>query len=121
MKILILNSQFKVKNYWRNSGGTLRQKENSINSSNSSRKSVSNGSSNSKSNRVIRVFMILRVLRVLRVIRVLMVLMILRVLRVLRVKSPKDQLLAICIQFSKRKTKYNGRNARNLKKLVPDQ
>ena len=32
-------------------------------------------------------------------------------------KDVQGQLIAICIQFSKRKTKYIGRNARNLKKL----
>ena len=38
-----------------------------------------------------------------------------------RAKEKKDvqgQLLSICIQFSKRKTEYIGRNAQNLKKLV---
>ena len=33
-------------------------------------------------------------------------------------KDVKDQLLSICIQFSKRKTKYIGRNAQNFKKWL---
>ena len=37
-----------------------------------------------------------------------------------REKYVQGQLLSICIQFSKRKTKYIGRNAQNLKKWVVD-
>ena len=35
-----------------------------------------------------------------------------------REKDVQGQLLSICIQFSKRKTKYIGRNARTLKKWL---
>ena len=35
-----------------------------------------------------------------------------------REKYVQGQLLSICIQFSKRKTKYIGRNARNFKKWL---
>ena len=37
-----------------------------------------------------------------------------------RENDVQGQLLSICIQFSKRKTKYIGRNAQNLKKWVMD-
>ena len=37
-----------------------------------------------------------------------------------REKGRKREKTRICIPFSKRKTKYIGRNAQNLKKLVPD-
>ena len=33
-------------------------------------------------------------------------------------KYVQGQLISICIQFSKRKTKYIGRNARNFKKFL---
>ena len=33
-------------------------------------------------------------------------------------KDVQGQLLSICIQFAKRKTKYIGRNARNFKKWL---
>ena len=36
-----------------------------------------------------------------------------------RENDVQGQLLSISIQFSKRKTKYIGRNAQNLKKLPP--
>ena len=35
-----------------------------------------------------------------------------------RKKEVQGQLLSICIQFSKRKTMYIGRNAQNLKNLL---
>ena len=59
------------KNDRRNSGGTLRQKENSSKSS----------SSNSNSNRGITVLRVLRVLRVLTVLRVIRVTRVIRVIR----------------------------------------
>ena len=35
-------------------------------------------------------------------------------------KERKSQLLSICVQFAKRKTKYIGRNAGNFKKWTAD-